>query len=100
MDYIGDYRLVESSSKETRKIIDLFVSSGGDINAADKFGRSALIHVTKEFNSRNERKVLDIIPYLFEKGARNDLRDKDGLTAKDYASRSRNSSLINLFSGR
>ncbi len=99
MDYVGNYRMLDNLKKQSQQMIDLFITSGGDINLKDKFGVTALTHVAKEFNSKNEKKVLDIVPYLRGKGARNDVPDNDGKTALDYARQSGNSELVSLLSG-
>ncbi len=99
MDYVGNYRMLDNLKKQSQQMIDLFITSGGDINLKDKFGVTALTHVAKEFNSKNEKKVLDIVPYLLGKGARKDVPDNDGKTALDYARQSGNSELVRLLSG-
>jgi ankyrin repeat protein len=99
MDYIGNYRMLDPLKQSSQKMIDLFVTSGGDINIRDKFGSTALTHVAKEINSKNEKKVLNIIPYLLGKGARKDIKDNDNKSALDYARQSGNSELIRILSG-
>jgi len=99
MDYIGNYRLLDGLRQSTQKMVELFVSAGADINMQDKNGCTALTHVIKEMNSRNEKKVLDIVPYLLSKGSRADIKDKDGKCARDYARASGNSELQRLLGG-
>jgi ankyrin repeat protein len=99
MDYIGNYRMMENLREAARKMIDLLLAAGADINARDKQGRTALAHVIKEINAKNEKKVLDIVPYLLSKGAKTDEKDADGLTAADYAQKSGNSELMQMMSG-
>lgn len=96
MDYIGDYRMVDRAKTEMQKMINLFVERGAQINEVDKYGRTALCHAVKEMNSRNRVKVIDVIPYLISKGARTDIRDRDGKTAADYANSSGDAELISL----
>jgi len=96
MDYIGDYRMVERTKTEMQKMISLFIQKGAQINEVDKYGRTALCHAVKEVNSRNRMKVIDVIPFLISKGARTDIRDRDGKSAADYANSSGDSDLISL----
>ena len=44
-------------------MIEILLTAGGDINAKDKFGCTALAHTVKELNDKNEKKVRDIVPY-------------------------------------
>lgn len=98
MDYIGNYRSLESLKQSMVKMIDILVSAGGDINIRDKFGRTPLAHCAKEFNEKNAKKVKDIIPVLLSKGARKDIRDNDNKSAIDYARESGDSELSSQLS--
>ncbi len=99
MDYIGNYRMLDSLKQSTVKMIDIFIAAGGDINMKDKFGRTPLAHCAKELNEKNAKKIKDIIPLLISKGARKDVRDNDNKTALDYARQSGDSELVSLLSG-
>lgn len=99
MDYIGNYRMLDSLKQSTVKMLDIFLSAGADINIKDKFGRTPLAHCTKEFNEKNAKKVKDIVPHLLSKGARKDIRDNEKKSALDYARETGDSELINILRG-
>ncbi|MBN1532053.1 MAG: ankyrin repeat domain-containing protein [Spirochaetes bacterium] len=96
MDYIGNYRMMDSLKEASRKMIDLLVAGGADINVKDRFGRTALTHTVREINAKNEKKVLDIVPYLIAKGAKTDIKDNEGFSAADYVQKSGNQQLMEL----
>lgn len=55
-----------------------FIVAGGDPNAIDTKGRSALIEATK-------KNQLSVVEYLLQKGAETDARDSGQLTALSLA---------------
>jgi ankyrin repeat protein len=85
MDYIGDYKISGKEKKSAVELIDFLIKNGADINAKDKFGRTALSHILKEANQKNFRKVADLVPVLTARGASVDIKDNDGKNASDYA---------------
>ena len=80
-------------------MIKLLVGHGADINAKDKFGRTAVLDAARQVNDRNRVKVVDILPFLLQNGAKKEIRDNKGLNALDYARKSGDSKVIGLLSG-
>jgi ankyrin repeat protein len=63
---------------EKLEIVKLLLAKGADINAKDKYGRTALFPAYKNKNNK-------IIVYLLENGALANTKDINGKTVDDYA---------------
>ena len=60
------------------EFVKLLVDKGADLNAGDKDGMTALMHVAK-------KRDLNILKFLIIKGADVNVKDKNGRTALSHA---------------
>lgn len=67
---------------EPRQKLQMLLTAGADVNAQDQDGKTALMYALGAQFGHPE-----VIALLLQAGARTDLRDAQGLTAKDYLER-------------
>jgi ankyrin repeat protein len=70
--------------------VEFLISKGANINAIDKFGRTAL-HWAVRYNFK------EIAEYLLESGIHYDLKDEEGRTAYEIAKSNVNIEMLSLF---
>jgi ankyrin repeat protein len=77
-DQVGNTPLMRATAHDDVEMLRLLVDAGADLNSVNEFGSTALIKaaIHDRVNAAKE---------LIRVGAKADLRDVDGLTAKDIA---------------
>jgi ankyrin repeat protein len=69
-------------SPDCKSLTSLLLDLGADINAENKYGRTALIHAVDRINATQQK---DFIKLLLERGADPKHKDKNSLSALGYA---------------
>ena len=78
-----NYPFSKEDHKEAFQFFKMMINSGADVNWTDEFGRTILMHAVNSSNNRNKA----LIQLLIDAGARLDVKDDYGFTAKDYVDR-------------
>jgi ankyrin repeat protein len=77
-------------------LAELLINKGANIYHADEQGNSALHHIVKLSASMKEELLIPFITLLISKGARWDVPNKAGMTAKDIAIKMRLGNALQL----
>lgn len=81
--------LIYLSKMNQNKRIEKFVNRGADVNYIDKNGDTSLIIASKNAN-------LELAKFLLDHGALVNIKNKQGLSAIDYAQKASDNRLISL----
>ena len=73
-----------------RKICDSLLKKGAVVNKADIYRNTALIYAVKE-------ELIEKIEWLLSKGCDPEIKNREGYTAFDYAQKSTNIEITNMF---
>lgn len=69
-------------SADCKSLVSLFLDLGADINAENKYGKTALIHSVERINATTQK---EFIQFLLARGANPNHKDKNNLSALGYA---------------
>lgn len=89
-DAMGRTALIFAATGDNAETVTLLLETGADVNAVDSSeGFTSLMHAAAEGHG-------EVVKILLKYGANADLRDSDGDTARDFATRNRHADVLQL----
>lgn len=94
-DSDGGYPLSEAAIRGDAELVKLLLDKGANINAQESNKRSALIYAASNAGISSQRRQ-ETIKNLLERGADKSIKDAEGMTALDWAKKSKNEDAVQL----